>query len=99
VKRNKGPPGLYSSLGFHSFHVVTGAGMPFFNTTSKEDTSFVSATLLAIAWLFLFFPCISTPVVDYLCMYRLSTQIEGAIRYVDVGFWGSCVEPLKMYVN
>ena len=73
--------------------------MPFFVTTSKEDTSYVSSILLAIASLLLFFTCISTPVVDSTRMYRLSTHIEGAIRYVDVGLWGTCVEPLKMYVN
>lgn len=70
--------------------------MPFFVTTSKEDTSFVSAFLLGVASLLLLFTCISTPVVDSMRMYRLSTHIEGAIRYVDVGLWGTCVEPLEI---
>jgi len=56
----------------------------------------VSAFLLGIASLMLLLTCISTPVVDSIRMYRLSTQLEGAIRYVDVGLWGTCIEPLKM---
>ncbi|KDR80773.1 hypothetical protein GALMADRAFT_153207 [Galerina marginata CBS 339.88] len=64
--------------------------------SSKADSSMASALLVGVASLVLLFTCLSSPVVDTLYVYRMSTILDGAIRYVEVGLWGYCVDPLRV---
>ncbi|CAA7269233.1 unnamed protein product [Cyclocybe aegerita] len=64
--------------------------------TAKADSNLAAAVLLGAATLMLLFTCISSPVVASMRTYRLSYWQTGAVRYVDVGLWGYCVEPIRL---
>ncbi|KAF8159414.1 hypothetical protein B0H34DRAFT_673790 [Crassisporium funariophilum] len=62
---------------------------------SKADSNMGAAVILGLASLMLLFTCVSSPVIATMRMYRISTNLGGAVRYVDVGLWGYCIEPIK----
>lgn len=66
---------------------------------SKADSHLGAAIALGIATLLLLFTCISSPVVESMRIYRLRYRFETAVRWVDVGLWGYCVEDLQAYAS
>ncbi|KIJ93358.1 hypothetical protein K443DRAFT_135066 [Laccaria amethystina LaAM-08-1] len=49
--------------------------------------------LLAIGTLLMLVTSISAPILSSVKMFRLTSDVKGISRYVDVGLWGYCVVP------
>ncbi|EDR13961.1 uncharacterized protein LACBIDRAFT_321664 [Laccaria bicolor S238N-H82] len=49
--------------------------------------------LLAIGTLLMVITSISAPILSSVKMFRLTSNVNGIRRYVDVGLWGYCVVP------
>lgn len=54
--------------------------------------------LLAIGTLLMLVTSISAPILSSVKMFRLTSDVNGISRYVDVGLWGYCVVPVKRRV-
>lgn len=51
--------------------------------------------LLAIGTLLMVITSISAPILSSVKMFRLTSNVNGIRRYVDVGLWGYCVVPVR----
>jgi hypothetical protein len=54
--------------------------------------------LLAIGTLLMLVTSISAPILSSVKMFRLTSDVKGISRYVDVGLWGYCVVPVRRRV-